>query len=406
MSGEPTAAPPLHVLIYEPYPFAQVAGNLRTLLYILEHTDPARFRLTLAVPFDTPLRAVVSRFDVRWLVVPPPARLNQYGGKVLRGGVFAKLGHLPALWANILEWRRRLREERVDVIYCNGIRALMMLGVAARLAGVPTVWYVKGTLDNRWLDRLGFLLASRIFFFCAANRDDRYPWLVALRRRDIGIIRIGLDLAPVNAALAADGAALDQALGLRPETLSIACVGQLYPNKGVHFLIEAFARVAQEFPTAEVLLLGHPVIEEYRGYESELRAQIAAAGLEGRVRFLGWREDVLAVVSRVTMVAHPSLAEGFGRAVLEAMALGRPVVASAVGGLREAIVDGENGFLVPPGDVDALAHRLRTVLADAALRARLGRAARTTVARDFQVADKIADLNQAWADAAHRRPMA
>jgi glycosyltransferase involved in cell wall biosynthesis len=104
------------------------------------------------------------------------------------------------------------------------------------------------------------------------------------------------------------------------------------------------------------------------------------------------------------IVIHPSLAEGFGRAVLESMALGKPVVASAVGGLREAIRDGQNGFLVIPGDVDAIARRWRELLVDPKLRQRLGQAARATVFADYLIDDKVARLADIWAEmAADRR---
>ncbi|NQW05388.1 MAG: hypothetical protein HQ485_15390, partial [Acidobacteria bacterium] len=135
------ATRPIHVLIFEPYPFAQVAGNLRTLLYILAHTDRSKFQLTLAVPFETPLKQLVAAFDVNWQVLPPPAQLNQYGGKVLTGGRWQQLRSVGAWWTYTRYLRRWLRQSQVDVIYCNGIRALITLGVAARLAGVPTVWY-------------------------------------------------------------------------------------------------------------------------------------------------------------------------------------------------------------------------------------------------------------------------
>jgi len=183
----------------------------------------------------------------------------------------------------------------------------------------------------------------------------------------------------------------------------IACVGQLHPLKGVHVLLEAFGKVVREFPAARLYIIGDPVIDEYRGYEERLRAQIVESGLQHHVVLTGWRDDVLALVSRMTIIVHPSFAEGFGRAVLEAMALGRAVVASAVGGLREAIRDGENGMLVPPGSADALADRLLQLLRDPGLRERLGREAHETVRRDYLIHDKIAELTNVWADVAKRR---
>jgi glycosyltransferase involved in cell wall biosynthesis len=126
--------------------------------------------------------------------------------------------------------------------------------------------------------------------------------------------------------------------------------------------------------------------------------------LEKHVCFTGWREDSLEIVSLMDILVHPSLSEGFGRAVLEGMALEKPVVASRVGGLREAIQDGENGFLVAPGDEQALADRLRILLQDSELRRTMGTRAREKVMAEHLIGDKIAQLEYFWLELANGRP--
>jgi glycosyltransferase involved in cell wall biosynthesis len=103
------------------------------------------------------------------------------------------------------------------------------------------------------------------------------------------------------------------------------------------------------------------------------------------------------------ILIHPSLAEGLGYSVLEAMALGRPVVTSAVGGLREIIVDGQNGFLIKPGDTDAIVDRVIRLAADPDLRTTMGRAARETIFADYLGEDKIHDLERLWREMARAR---
>ena len=178
--------------------------------------------------------------------------------------------------------------------------------------------------------------------------------------------------------------------------MNAVVVGQLYRPKGQHFAIEALSRLVAEFPQARLYLTGDHVIEEYRPYKAKLEALIEQHGLAKQVRFTGWRKDALDIVSLMDIVIHPSLAEGFGRAVLESMALGRPVIASSVGGLREAIQDGQNGFLVIPGDVDAIAIRWRELLSNPELRQRLGKEARQTVSTHYLIDDKVARLSEIW----------
>jgi glycosyltransferase involved in cell wall biosynthesis len=400
----PDSRRPLRVFVYEPYPLGKIFGNLRTLLYILQFAPADSVHCVVAVPFETELANHARTLGADWMVLAPPDAINRYGGKVLRDSLMGRVRAAAGMIGYNLRVRRVLRDQQIDVVYCSSIRALLTVGFGAKLAGVPCVWYVKSKLENGLLDRLGFWMADRIHFFCEANRDERYPLLVRWFKRKIDVVHIGLDLRDVDLT-ETHGSSLDDELQRRGGP-AIGYVGQLYAPKGIHFLVEAFARVAPQFPDATLYLMGDPGIPEYAPYIGDLRERIRACGLESRVVFTGWRTDVLAIVNRMTVLVHPSLAEGFGRAVLEAMALGKPVIASRVGGLREAIRDEENGFLVAPGDVDAIADRLRRLLGDPELRMRIGARARATVRAEFQVEDKMQQLFSIWRDVARRSPPA
>jgi len=209
-----------------------------------------------------------------------------------------------------------------------------------------------------------------------------------------------MDAALIAEVERRDHSGILQELDIDSSCLNAVVVGQLYRPKGQHFAIEALSRLVAEFPQARLYLAGDHVIEEYRPYKAELETLIEQYGLAKHVRFIGWRVDALDIVSLMDIVIHPSLAEGFGRAVLESMALGKPVIASAVGGLREAIQDGQNGYLVGPGDVDAIALRWRELLSSPELRQRLGKDAQRTVVKDYLIDDKVARLSEIWSEMA------
>jgi len=137
--------------------------------------------------------------------------------------------------------------------------------------------------------------------------------------------------------------------------------GVLTPLKGIHHLIRAFARVIQEFPEARLEIVGR---DENPEYAEELRREVVRLGLNGQVSFVGEVSQVELAnkMRRSCIFVLPSLSEGLGRVVVEAMATGTPVVGSRVGGIPEMVQDGVTGFLVPPGDEEALAERLRWVL--------------------------------------------
>jgi glycosyltransferase involved in cell wall biosynthesis len=165
-------------------------------------------------------------------------------------------------------------------------------------------------------------------------------------------------------------------------------VGTLVPIKGVHHLIDAFARVAPRIDASRLLVAGPA---PSRGYSAELRSRIASLGLTGQVDLLGELStaEVAALMARARVLVVPSLSEGLPRVALEAMLVGTPVIATRVGGLPEIVRDGETGWLVPAGSVDALAEALIRAHGDAevdALGARARDFARRTVSADAYVA--------------------
>jgi glycosyltransferase involved in cell wall biosynthesis len=137
--------------------------------------------------------------------------------------------------------------------------------------------------------------------------------------------------------------------------------GVLTPLKGVHHLLHAFAKVAQEFPEVRLEIVGR---DENPEYAEELHQEVLRLGLNGRVSFVGEVSQVELAnrMRRSCVFVLPSLSEGLGRVVVEAMATGTPVIGSHVDGIPEMVQEGLTGFLVPPGDEEALAERLSWVL--------------------------------------------
>jgi glycosyltransferase involved in cell wall biosynthesis len=160
---------------------------------------------------------------------------------------------------------------------------------------------------------------------------------------------------------------------------TIGVAARLAPVKGISFLIGAVALLREKIPHLRLVIAGD-------GPERpKLETQVRASGLEKAVRFAGWIDDVAAELSSWDLYVQPSLAEGLGISVLEAMAAGIPVVASDVGGLKEVIDDGATGFLIPPRDTGALATKIERLASEATLRAKMGEAARAHVIEHFNL---------------------
>ena len=176
--------------------------------------------------------------------------------------------------------------------------------------------------------------------------------------------------------------------GLPPESRALGVVAQLIERKGHLLLLEALPPLLAEFPDLHVLFFGKG------GLEGRLREMIGAGGMARRVRLAGFRDDLPRILPCLDLVVHPAYREGLGVSLLQASAAGVPIVACRAGGIPEAVRDGENGLLVPPGDAGALRDAIARLLRDPVLARRLGEGGRALVAREFSL-DSMVEGNLA-----------
>jgi glycosyltransferase involved in cell wall biosynthesis len=172
--------------------------------------------------------------------------------------------------------------------------------------------------------------------------------------------------------------------------------GVLIPRKGVHHLIDAFATIAGDFPRARLLLLGHA---ENKTYAAELKEQVGRLGMTGRVQFIGAipQAELAIWMRRASLFVLPSVSEGLGRVVFEAMASGTPVIGSRVGGIPDMIEDGVTGFLVPPEDELALAQKIRWVLENRSEAQAMGQRSRAAAQQIFSTTRYIGGYRDLFA---------
>jgi glycosyltransferase involved in cell wall biosynthesis len=282
-----------------------------------------------------------------------------------------------------LLWRliRFLRRERADVVHTHLFTADAYGRVAARLAGVPGVYSTvhstnvwKGALHRR-IDWLLAWLSTKVIAVSAEVAQ-------VLRERDsipgarIAVVENGIDLQRFAAAT---GEGVRAEFGLPEGVPLIGLVGRLHPAKGHADLVAVMAQLAAEGVAANCLLIGSGELHD------EIAAEVERRGLRGRVTFTGQRTDIPRLLAALDVLAMPSRWEGLPMTLLEAMAMGKAIVATRVGGIPDVIMDGREGLLVPPGDVAALASALRRVITDAPLRRGLGDRARETLLARYDV---------------------
>jgi glycosyltransferase involved in cell wall biosynthesis len=288
-----------------------------------------------------------------------------------------------------LDWTRRLRSlltaRRIDLVHAH--LPYPAIGARAALArtGCPLVY----TEHNVWQAyRPTTRLANMVTFF----RNDhvftvsdqvrasiRFPSLYrSFMTGSIETLYHGPDPESVG-AWRPDG--VRQELGIDVSAPLVGTVANLRPEKGHRFLLAAAAIVRRAIPDVRFVLVGD-------GPEmNSVRQQIERLHLGEAVAVTGFRNDAQRLISAFDVFALPSLHEGLSIALIEALALGKPVVASRAGGVPEVMKDGEHGLLVDPGDVDGLAHGIMTLLRDSDMRHRMGEAGvRRAVVFDIRTA--------------------
>jgi glycosyltransferase involved in cell wall biosynthesis len=307
-------------------------------------------------------------------------------------------------WRSRMVLARRLRSHRTAVAHSFDFYSNLMLIPAARFARAPVVigsHRQLGDLLGPWrlaVQIAAFRLCDRVV--CNSRAAAQSLIQHGLPARKIVVILNGL---PDEAF--ADTAPL---LPRQSGALRVGMVARMNnPVKNYPGLLHAAARLAPKFPTLEFLLVGDGPLRP------ELQKMARSLGIEDRVRFLGDRGDISAILASLDISVLPSLSESLSNSVLESMAAGLPVVATRVGGNRELVRDGETGYLVPPNDEISLAEALERLLNDPTLRSAFGKRAREIARADFglgRVAEQYEKLytsllaRKRWKPHAYRVP--
>ena len=184
-------------------------------------------------------------------------------------------------------------------------------------------------------------------------------------------------------------------LGIPPDSLIIGYVGWLIPIKGVTYLVSAMEKVLEKHPESMLVLVGKG--DDMGDEEVHLREQVKKLNLADKVHFWGWRPDVDTIMSCFDIFVLPSLNEGMGRVLVEAMSAGLPIVASRVGGIPDLVKDGENGLLVPPADASALEKAISDLLTDKEKRKRMGEAGKK-MCRPYSAEAMVEQIHDLYKD--------
>lgn len=358
------------------------------LLHHLSALDTTRYRAIVVTPRGGSGYDDFSRVST-WRVIPNQLvgrhRLTQICHRVIPARpIVSRLASLADYSLNVMPFALRLARlairEKVDLILLNNEPVSNMAGVLVSMSlGIPCVSYVKGTL---WDSEVSRWLLRRIDSFIAiSNFIERELVKQGVTKNRVTVIRDIRNLTLFNPELYGDRAR--EELGLVPGQPATGIVGLLIPWKGHKVFLEAAARVLADHPNARFFVIGGGV-SAFPHYPRDLEEMAARLDGKSRIVFLGQRKDVASVIAGLDIVVHASIEpEPFGTVIIEGMAMGKPVIATNMGGPPEVIKDGSNGFLVPPGDPVALSEKIGALIRDVEVRRAVGKAAREFVTANF-----------------------
>jgi L-malate glycosyltransferase len=323
-------------------------------------------------------------------VCPDPGQLP---ARLAAEGIRTKIIHFHKTYdlATAVRLARFIRKEKIEVLHSHSMLTNILSRTAGRLAGIPvsvstehlTMELARGGRGKGWWERFKALCYRRldnstsrfngaVIAVSNAVREDLLEQGMDPHRAIV--IKNGIEIPPLDPGL---GSRVRAELGIAPDTPVIGTVGRLSPQKDYPTLLKAAAGIIAAVPRAIFLILG----------DGDLRVDLeklaGELGIGERVRFLGYRENVMDAVAAFDIFALASLWEGLPLAVLEAMALARPVVATAVPGTVEALEDGETGFAVPLKVPSALAEKIIELVRDPEKSRKMGVSGRRRVEESF-----------------------
>ncbi|MBU1700062.1 MAG: glycosyltransferase [Candidatus Eisenbacteria bacterium] len=290
---------------------------------------------------------------------------------------------------------RRLHHAKPDILHTHLLHADLFGIPSARMAKVPKIVTTRHNIDafrrrspirqiNRYLWQkvdAGISVSQAVARF--SIEEEGAPAEIQ------HVVLHGIEAPP----LGEDRMGIRHELGLNDDQVVIGMVGRLTEQKGVRYGLQAFARVIPGFTTVQLVVVGDGPLC------GELKREAVSLGINDHVHFLGWREHAERTMRAFDIFLMPSLWEGFGIVLLEAMGRELPVVASRVDAIPEIVREGETGFLVAARNVKDLQQRLSRLLADAGLRMKMGRAGRKVVETEFTISRMVENTLEVYRQA-------
>lgn len=376
----------------------EIGGAETSILTLLKHYDTSRFHIKMVLATRGGFSKVLKEMGIETLSVLLPSSLrNLKRGQFLRSLLFFFV-YFFTFKIYLLKLRNLIKREGFDLLMTNTIKAHLYGSLASLGLKIPLIWRFHDILSEtdfnpfyiKFIILLGNLLPQQILVVSEAVRESLLNY--GLHPQKIIVIYNGVDTENLIKEKE------EKALNIEKEKRGriIGCFGRIVPQKGHKVLLSSIPLVVSSFPKTTFLIAGG-VPENYQSYRQNLIEFIDQKGLKEQVFFMDFWIDPSSFYPRIDLLVFPSITtEAFGLVLLEAMALGKPVIASKVGGIQELIIDGINGILVEPNDYEKLAEKIKYLLENPEICKRIGEEAKRMVKEKFPLKNYIEAMEESF----------
>lgn len=388
----------VNVLYYDPS--SGFGGSSRCLRDWLPKLDKSRFRPVVAVLDDGPaIKTIRERgFEVISLTDKTGMKGPVFTPSMVSGYWNFSIYFFKRVLPTALKLMRLIRARKIDVVHINtpiitGLEAIY----AAKLAGIPSICHLHET--RKW-GRMERLMAGFVTKFICLTDHGKKLYLRYVK--DSKLVRIYNGVSVDEKISKNDVSDIRSQLGVEGHFKLVGIVGRITGGKGHDIFLKAARIVLDKHPHTKFVIVGDSLVESEERLKNDLVELCRETGIDKNVIFTGWREDASKIISAMDVLiqASTTFPEGFGLTCIEAMALGVPLVVTDIPGSSEIVVDGETGYVVPPGDPDAMAKGMMNILEDKSLADKISRRERERVNDLFELGKIVNQIEEVYSSVA------
>ena len=350
------------------------SGAQKNIYRLLINLDKEEVCPVLIGQAQSPLTELTSREGIETRIIPFPPELEVFDGKILKVNIVRSVRFIKGIWMYNKKLLREFKEIRPEVVWCDNIRTLITSYIACKFIGAKVIWNIWSEPEGKiaWIvHRIGLLLADVINLEYARQGEKIFGRVGKRKMFKEKMVPLYTGVSDFEEMLGTD---IRKELSLRSDQVLVVMASSILAGKGQWDLIKSVEAARVKHQNVHLVLAGTAVDSSPQSiqYYEQVYDYVIDKDLNGYIHFIGWRSDIRDIFEGSDIYVSTSYTESFPDAVREAMLASLPVVVTDVGGTRELVDVGKNGYLFNPGDIQTLTDHISLLVENPSLRKTMG----------------------------------